>query len=69
MTQIRIIVVIASFICVLMLMPTATAHGGSALFGAPSWILLIGSVLGLWVIIGGGVILIDRLLRDILGSQ
>ena len=52
-----------------MLMSTATAHGGSASIGAPSWILLIGSVLGLWVIIGGGVILIDRLLRDILGSQ
>lgn len=69
MTQIRIIVVIASFICVLMLIPTATAHGGSALIGTPGWILLIGSVLGLWVIIGGGVILIDRLLRDILGSQ
>lgn len=52
-----------------MLMPTATAHGGSASFGAPGWILLIGSVLGFWVIIGGGVILIDRLLRNILGSQ
>ena len=60
---------IASFICVLMLMPTATAHGGSASVGAPGWILLIGGVLSLWVIIGGGVILIDWLLRDILGSQ
>lgn len=69
MTQIRIPIFIATALCVLSLIPTVAAHGSSASSSIPGWILLLGSVLGLWTVIGSSVLLFDRLLRDVFGIQ
>jgi hypothetical protein len=51
----------------LLAMPTARAHGGGV--GVPGWAVLIASVLGLWCVIGGSVVVADRLLRRVLGDR
>lgn len=38
-------------------------HAGTAAAPIPGWVALIGGVLGLWIVIGGGVIATDRLLQ------
>lgn len=47
--------------------PTARAHGGGV--GVPGWAVLIASVLGLWCVIGGGVVIADRLLNRVFGAR
>ncbi|WP_254536488.1 hypothetical protein [Halomarina litorea] len=47
----------------------AAAHGGTAGVGVPGWAVLLGSVLGLWVVVCGGVVVADRLLRPVLGTR
>lgn len=46
-----------------------TLHAGPAAAPVSGWLVLIGGVLGLWVVIGGGVVIADRFLRRVLGNQ
>jgi hypothetical protein len=39
----------------------AVLHGGAMSSPIPGWAALIGGVLGLWIVIGGGVVAVDRL--------
>lgn len=68
-TQTHTTVPVATVICVLLGIPKATAHGDSTSLGIPSQMLLLGSVLGLWIVISGGVALVDQILSRILGDQ
>jgi hypothetical protein len=43
------------------LLPPVVAHAG-ATTPVPHWVVLLVGVAGLWVVIGGGVVVMDRLL-------
>lgn len=53
----------------LVLAAPASAHGGTTEVGVPGWAVLLGSVVGLWVVVCGGVVVADRLLRPVLGTR
>ncbi|WP_248905331.1 hypothetical protein [Halocatena marina] len=44
-------------------------HGRVSSPPVPHWVVLIIAVLGLWLIIGGGVLLVDRLLDRLLSTS
>ena len=67
MSRLRVALVVAVSLCAAA--APAAAHGGSAPVGVPGWAVLLGSVLGLWIAIGGGVVVADRLLRRVLGAR
>lgn len=50
---------------------TASAHGGAGTnpVGIPHWTVLIVAVLGLWTVIGLGILVADRALRGVLGAR
>lgn len=64
MTQASIAAV-ATVLCVLSVMPKAAAHSGDTASGIPGWVLLFSSVIGIWIIIGIGVVVSDQILQHI----
>lgn len=67
--QISIRAALLGVIFVLSRVPVATAHGGSTSTGIPGWGILLGGVLGLWIVIGSGVMITDRFLRYVFGIR
>lgn len=44
-------------------------HGQAVSSLIPGWLVLIVAVLGLWIVIAVGVLVVDRLLRRFVGRQ
>ena len=58
-----------SFLVLLTLISPVPLHGWTASTPVPHWVVLIVAVLGLWLVIGGGVLVVDRLLSRLLGIK
>ena len=58
-----------SFLALLPVISPIPLHGWTASTPVPHWVALIVAVLGLWLVIGGGVLVVDRLLSRLLGTK
>lgn len=56
-------------VLVWLLLVSVPLHGRGSSLPLPHWVVLIAAVLGLWLVIGGGVLLVDRLLDRLLSTS